>query len=316
MNWSRLYIRFSLSLILYIVYVMLLPLFGRTIPAAALLAILPVTVAASVKLWPGIFLAALNAPVTLILAGRTLALPIGSNILSLLPALSAVLAVGILTGMYVQVRRDRDVIRLELAAALSDRERFRSDLVASVERTVARFRTLATIRDARGAVADIERHIRALPSISELLYAGARPPESVEMHDLLPALVERTLVMLEAETVEFNHDLESWKIGAPAAELLGSAVVEMVTNAVHFGSGVDATVVIDLELSEENDRVRIRFLDHGVGFPEPVLFNQKRGWSGMGIPIVRDTVTRLGGTLRLVNETGACYDLNFPVILT
>lgn len=324
MDWTRLYIRFSLSLILYIAYVMVLPFFGASIGTASLLAALPVAIVATVKVWPGIFLGLLNAPVTLIVTARTLGSTIADGIAALLPSLVAVVAIGTLTGFLVQVRRRWKETAAELDTAKAQSEAFRIAVGEGVEQTLERFRTLAGLV-ARGpgaaasgseTVTEIDRHIDSLRDVYRLLYSASEPPSAVDLGRFLPDLAARTMAVLGAEAAELNRDLDPWRVPPAQAALLGTAIVEMATNSVRFGAGVDASVVVDLELVLEGDRVELRFLDHGTGFPDPVLYGQRNSGGGLGIPIVREIVTRLGGSLQLVNETGACYVLEFPAILT
>ncbi len=115
MDWTRLYIRFSLSLILYIIYVMVLPAFRGAFPAAVLIGVLPVAIAATVRMWPALFLSLVNVPVTLIIVGRALALPMFENAALLLPSFAAVILAGILTGLLVRTLRERDRLKADLA---------------------------------------------------------------------------------------------------------------------------------------------------------------------------------------------------------
>ncbi len=170
--------------------------------------------------------------------------------------------------------------------------------------------------DDSAPIADISRHLAVLPQIYAILYAGETSPTVVEAGHFLREVVERHLEELGRATVEFNPDLDSWKIGPRAALLLGQAVTEMVENSVQFGAGVDTGVIIDLELEVDDDLAELRFTDHGTGFPEPVLYNQRNAQQGLGMPLIRAIVAMLSGDLRLVNETGACCILKFPVILT
>ncbi len=325
MEWTRLYIRFALSLVFYLIYVMVLPFFGNSIGAASLLAALPVAAAATVKMWPGVFLSLLNIPVTLIVTDRTLGTKLQDGIWLLLPSLVAVVAVGALTGLLVRTLRRRKQLEADVETARADGELFREAVAGGIDQTIELFRTVSRLVEAgtgqqkssgTGTVAEIDRRIALLPLIYRMIYAVPRPPAQVELSRFLPDLAARTMADLGAEAAELNGDLDLWQVAPPSAALIGSAIVEMATNSVRYGAGVDASVVVDLELAHDGERVELRFLDHGAGFPDPVLYGQRNGPPGLGIPIVREIVTRLGGTLHLVNETGACYVLEFPAILT
>ncbi|HUX11765.1 MAG TPA: ATP-binding protein [Spirochaetia bacterium] len=338
MDWTRLYIRFSLALILYIIYVMILPAFSGAFAAASLIAVVPVVIAATVRVWPALFLSLVNIPVTLIIVGRALRVPVLDSTGPLLPSFAMVVIAGILSGLLVRNRRERDRLQGDLAAALSDRDSFRAGIGEGLDRMMETIRMLAGLEATRAVrnlssepadpdaqsetaradllpVADISRHLAFLPQIYAILYAGTTSPTDVDAGHFLQDVVERHLERIRPTTVEFNPELDTWRIGPREALLLGQAVTEMVQNAVQFGTGVDTDAIIDLELEVDGDLAELRLTDHGAGFPEPVLYNQRIAQHGLGIPLIRTIVATLGGDLRLVNETGACCIVKFPVIL-
>jgi len=106
----------------------------------------------------------------------------------------------------------------------------------------------------------------------------------------------------------------------PAGEVYGDpdrlaqVITNLVSNAIKF-SPRHGEVVVTVEQSEDNVRVAVR--DHGQGIPHefrPRIFERfaqadgsdarRKGGSGLGLSIVKQIVTRLGGTVGYDDAAG------------
>jgi signal transduction histidine kinase len=94
-------------------------------------------------------------------------------------------------------------------------------------------------------------------------------------------------------------------------ERLRSALVNMLVNARHAASSNGQQDAVTLHTSRTGDRVRIVIADCGVGIAPANLghvfdpyFTTKRGGTGLGLPIAKNIVEGLGGTIRVSSSLG------------
>jgi len=93
-------------------------------------------------------------------------------------------------------------------------------------------------------------------------------------------------------------------------ERLRIALVNLLVNARHAANGSGTPV--SLRTSAAADRVRITVADRGIGIASADLvqifdpfFTTKRGGTGLGLPIARNIVEGLGGTIAVSSTPGA-----------
>ena len=107
-------------------------------------------------------------------------------------------------------------------------------------------------------------------------------------------------------------------------ERLRIALVNLLVNARHAVNGnaphPDASPVT-LQTAASPDRVRITVADHGTGIATADLahifdpyFTTKRGGTGLGLPIAKNIVEGLGGTIGVSSSPGAGtrFEIEFP----
>ena len=108
-------------------------------------------------------------------------------------------------------------------------------------------------------------------------------------------------------------------------ERLRIALVNLLVNARHAVNGNGHrpdTPTVTLTTAAAPDRVRITVADHGTGIAPADLahifdpyFTTKRGGTGLGLPIAKNIVEGLGGTIAVSSTPGAGtrFDLEFPL---
>jgi len=92
-------------------------------------------------------------------------------------------------------------------------------------------------------------------------------------------------------------------------ERLRIALVNMLVNARHAVNGSQSGVTLHTSLS--GDRIRIVIADRGAGIEARDLahvfdpyFTTKRGGTGLGLPIAKNIVEGLGGTITVASTPG------------
>lgn len=84
------------------------------------------------------------------------------------------------------------------------------------------------------------------------------------------------------------------------------AIQELVSNAIHHGQAGQVVVYLDVD----DDRVRVRVEDNGVGF-DPEILRESR--QGMGLSLLRERVEMLGGKLEVASTPGQGTQVSFEV---
>ena len=94
-------------------------------------------------------------------------------------------------------------------------------------------------------------------------------------------------------------------------ERLRSALVNMLVNARHAANGHTPEGAVTVHTSCAGDRARIVVADRGVGIAASDLghvfdpyFTTKRGGTGLGLPIAKNIVDGLGGTIQVSSVLG------------
>lgn len=184
------------------------------------------------------------------------------------------------------------------------------------------------------AVSDIEEEVSRLNRIVNEVLDFSRPIR----FDLAPAdigvLCRESAAAAQASpgqpvTVEVDDDLPTLVIDA---ERLRAALVNLLVNARHATNDDSRTDVaagasptdpaVLLKASGTRDRVTITVTDRGIGISPADLshvfdpyFTTKRGGTGLGLPIAKNIVEGLGGTINVVSGAGEGTEIRieFPV---
>lgn len=182
----------------------------------------------------------------------------------------------------------------------------------SIKASLAALRGAAAPEGIQEAAADIDHEVARLDRIVGDVLDFARPVRVEYARADANALVrEAALAVIPAELLAF--DLEPGPLELDTdADRLRAALVNVLQNAREAvaGAAAEAPPVV-VRTRARDGRVRIEVADRGPGIPPEHLpqvfepyFTTKRSGTGLGLPIARNVIDALGGTIRAAIREG------------
>jgi len=161
-----------------------------------------------------------------------------------------------------------------------------------------------------------------------LLKRAKRRSSTVDVHNVIDGVIELFQPFLEEAKVDVRKELAD---GAPSIRgsiaLLEAILVNLMTNAINAFNAKDAPcekrqIVISTKLTTTH--LELQFLDNGLGIKSLELDEiwlpgrtTTSGGTGLGLTIVKDSVTDLGGEVWAISNGklgGAEFLVNLPLI--
>ncbi len=174
------------------------------------------------------------------------------------------------------------------------------------------------------AVADIDEEVARLNRIVNEVLDFARPIRFELAPTDLNALCRESAAAAAASVPGADATLTLDPALPPIVtdpERLRIALVNMLMNARHASNGCGAGVTVST--ARAGDRVRVRIADRGPGIAAADLarifdpyFTTKRGGTGLGLPIAKNIVEGLGGTIGVTSVPGSGTDVLIELPLT
>ncbi len=166
--------------------------------------------------------------------------------------------------------------------------------------------------------------LNSLSTITRLEEAGDTiPTEPIDLQEYMLTLAEEIEESGAAGTMKFTYDLPMECVVMANASLLNGIMLNLVKNAAAYSQGT----LMTLKVVNETDRFyTFSFADNGVGVEDrhlPYLFDRffrvdtgrsrKVGGAGLGLPIVKNSVNTLGGTISANNRRGGGLEFMFTL---
>jgi signal transduction histidine kinase len=167
------------------------------------------------------------------------------------------------------------------------------------------------------AIADIDEEVVRLNRIVNEVLDFARPIRfdlaTVNLNTLCRESATAALASGAGAAIALDLD-PGLSTVTTDAERLRIALVNMLVNARHAVNGEGAPIALRSRLS--GTRARITVADRGIGISPADLaqifdpyFTTKRGGTGLGLPIAKNIVEGLGGTIVVSSTVGAGTDI-------
>jgi len=154
-----------------------------------------------------------------------------------------------------------------------------------------------------------------LSSITRLEYGSDMiNTEPIDFHEIAFQVVNDIETSGIMGNMEFNYDIPTYCRVVGNAGLLSAMIANLAKNAVLYSKGTECNLILT---DKDDEFYHFAFYDDGVGVKEsslPHLFerffredsgrSRKKGGTGLGLCIVRNTVEALGGTISVSNREG------------
>jgi signal transduction histidine kinase len=169
----------------------------------------------------------------------------------------------------------------------------------------------------------VERLLRLARVESEGLSVQAR---RVQLAPHLAALCDGVKVLAEEKNIQIRMECSRQLNLTTDVALLGHAVINLLLNAIQYGP---PDSIVTVKARHKSDHVVIEVSDHGVGIPpehQARIFERfyridtsrsgNQSGFGLGLPIAKSAIERLGGTINLSSEFGhgATFRISLPSV--
>nr|WP_315477069.1 PAS domain S-box protein [uncultured Undibacterium sp.] len=159
---------------------------------------------------------------------------------------------------------------------------------------------------------DMQGRIRSMALLHETLYRSGIFASADLAHYLkeLATQAFRSHINSNGGAVRLELDLHSVSLSMDQATPCGLIVNELISNSLKhaFPDGRSGVVKVSLIPQPETKSVNIMVSDDGVGLPSD--FDQRRELS-LGLQLVDDLVTQIGGTLSIETGAGSKFSIRF-----
>lgn len=153
--------------------------------------------------------------------------------------------------------------------------------------------------------------------------SSAIPTEKLNFHDIVYTIVDDVKESGAINSMEISFDIPLNCLIMGNATLLNSTILNLIKNSVAYSHGT----MMRLETIGENDKFyTFRYYDNGNGVEEehiPYLFerfyridagrSRKAGGTGLGLPIVKNTILTHGGKITVRNRPQGGLEFTFTL---
>jgi PAS domain S-box-containing protein len=160
------------------------------------------------------------------------------------------------------------------------------------------------------ALEDARSRVKSMMLLYEKLYHSSNFRD-VSLASYLPGLVEEILGHFPNRSmVRVQTDIHDFILDAARLQPLGIILTELLTNSMKYAFCGRDSGLVWVSASRTEGQVVLVIQDDGNGIPEPFSFDSS---TGFGFQLVQALVLQLNGTIRLEQEQGSRFIVEFPV---
>ncbi len=162
-----------------------------------------------------------------------------------------------------------------------------------------------------------------ISTITRLDEASIIPTEEVNFHDIVYSISNDIKAMSITDKIPFKHNIPLTCVVKANQGLLNEALLNLIRNAATYSHGTEMGLVFE---GENADYYTFSFYDNGVGVEEKHLTHlfdrffridvgrsRKSGGTGLGLPIVKNTIKSFGGDISVRNRTEGGLEFRFTI---
>ncbi|NMO09546.1 hypothetical protein HG719_06835 [Methanobacterium subterraneum] len=169
----------------------------------------------------------------------------------------------------------------------------------------------AHIKDegARNVFRESQNRAKSMAMIHERLYRST-DLKNIDFGEYIRSLTTdlyRTLVA-DPDRIRLDIDVEDVKIDINTVVPLGLIVNELVTNCMKHAFPDGETGYIKLELYQKSQKIVLKVIDNGIGFPEDLDYKKT---SSLGLQLVNNLTKQIDGEFELDRNQGTSFALIF-----
>jgi PAS domain S-box-containing protein len=224
-------------------------------------------------------------------------------------------SVAIITTQDITKRKE---IELSLSRSLQEKETLLSEIHHRVKNNLAIISGLLELElyqldeeDERLTqfIRNSQMRIVSMAKIHELLYQS-ESFSHISFKNYIENLLDKIKSSIDSESIkiDFEVNIQELELNINQAIPCGLILNELITNSIKHGFKNSSEGLININLSEFDDKVEMSVSDNGVGLPSN--FDIKKN-KGLGITLVEIQTMQLGGELSIASENGMSCKIIF-----
>jgi signal transduction histidine kinase len=185
-------------------------------------------------------------------------------------------------------------------------------LVGLMERESKEKSTLEYVNFIRVSVVRLDELLKNILGYSRNNRAMVEP-KTVPVRETIDSCIEALRKMPAAESIDFRIDVDEQTPFISDAERLYSIVENLVSNSIKFNDVGKAERYVSIVTRTDKHFMTLQIEDNGIGIPDQYLSrvfemffrlpNRSAG-SGIGLYIVKETVSKMEGTIKVQSKEG------------
>ncbi|MFA6112069.1 MAG: histidine kinase dimerization/phosphoacceptor domain -containing protein, partial [Candidatus Latescibacterota bacterium] len=200
---------------------------------------------------------------------------------------------------------EKEVLLKEIHHRVKNNLQIVSSLLNLQAGTIEDARTVAKLMDSRSRIesmALVHEKLYQSDTLDRIVFGDYLRALAAHVHGSYGEVGQRVRLRVEASPLVVDVD-----VAVPCGLVLN----ELLTNCLKyaFPDGRQGEILVELQALDD-DRVRLRVSDDGVGLPAGLEIAQTHS---LGMQLVGDLTTQLRGTLSLCREQGTAFEIVFPL---
>jgi len=159
---------------------------------------------------------------------------------------------------------------------------------------------------------ECQNRIKSIALVHETLYRS-KELDKIDFSEYIKGLVNYLFKTYKVDStmIELDVKAENVFLDINTAVPCGLIITELVSNSLKyaFPNGRKGKVFIELNINLNEEKITMIVGDNGIGLTEEKFNNAKT----LGLQLVKDLVSQLGGEIKIEHGKGAVFRISFPI---